>query len=478
MTGARRPRSGSAGGLRSTARPGLRFIATGGALALLSVFALPLPACGDLGPAPAIGAVTPAAAYSDVPVPLVVQAPMLRAALVVDVGGDDAHYDDGSLHMALVGDDPGLPSWVDLGPIRSIPELPDSSFLATVPPGLPAGAYALRVTPPNGHSVLQHGAFQEFGPDTVPPLVVVDMPQPDATLGVGDKTTTVTASLHVDDGVGQLMAVTWFASNNAMGSCPLARQPFTGSLPGQISCLASFPIAPLDPANGLGVPFSFNVVAVDVAMNVTPLTVALTVANLPKIVSFERSYGALAGQQPITIHGAYFTNDAQAFIDEDAIVGYAPDNRAGGDVRDSGTIVGFTPPNARPHDATVSVTTTAGVGDGPWPFRYTAPPNPRLVQPASGPLSGGVPVTIAGNDLLDGVIISFGKTYETSVPLVAPSYFSDDKVYGCLPPGQAGVVTVWASDPVTGLGQLAGAFTYTDGGDATASPTCLPADVE
>lgn len=440
--------------------------------------ALGLPACSDLGPSPTVDAVTPGVAYSDVAVPIIVHAPMLRAALVVDIGGETAYYDDGALHMALVGDEPGVSGSVDLGTIQSVEGVAGTSFLAEVPAKLAPGVYALRVTPPNGHPVLQHAAFQELGPDTVPPMVTVDMPQPDTTLGVGDKTTTVTASLRVDDGFGQLLAVNWSASNGATGSCPLAPQPFTNAPPGHITCSASFAVAPLDPANGLGIPFSFDVVAVDVAMNVTPVSVAVNVAHLPKIVSFERTYGALAGQQPIIIHGAYFTDDAKAFIDANPIVGYAPDNRPGGDVRDAGTIVGFTPRNALPHDATVSVQTMAGVGDGPYPFRYMAPPNLRLIQPTSGPVSGGVLVTIAGNDLLEGVMVSFGKTYETSAPLYAASYSANDKVVGCLPPGDVGPVTVWASDPVTGLGQLAGGFTYTDDAAAMASPGCLPADQE
>lgn len=440
------------------------------------MLALCVPACSDLGPTPSIDSVTPAAAYSDVAVPIIVEAPLLRAALVVDIGGENAYYDDGAIHMALEGDDPGLPAWVDLGPVQSVPGVAGTSFLATVPANLMPGAYALRVTPPSGHSVLQHGAFQELGPDTIPPTVTVDTPQAGATLGVGDQVTMVTANLRVDDGFGQLMEVNWATSNGATGSCPLMRQLLTNALPGHISCPARFPIAPLTPADGLGVPFSFEVLAADVAGNVTPLTVAVTVANLPKIVSFEPTYGALAGQQPLTIHGAYFAPEAKAFIDTNAIVGGPPDYRIGGDVIGSGTIVGFTPRNALPHDATVSVQTMGGVGDGPSPFRYTAPPNPRLIQPTSGPVSGAVTVTVAGNDLLDGVIISFGKTYETSVPLYNASYTSNDKVVGCLPPGEAGVVTVWAADPVTGRGNLAGAFTYTDDANAMPSPACSMVD--
>jgi len=446
---------------------------------VLSLAALLLPACSDLGPTPSIERVTPSAAYSDVAIPIVVDAPALREALVVDVSGQTASYEEGTIHMALVGDDPGLPGSVDLGPIQSVDDLAGTMFLGTIPAGLPAGAYGLRVTPPSGHSVIRHGEFQELGPDLTPPMVSVDSPSPGATLGVGDKATTVTASVRVDDGDGQLVSVTWSTSNRATGACQLRPQPPTNALPGRVACPASFPIAPLDPANGLGVPFWFHVDAVDVAGNVTSLTVDLVVASLPKILSFERTYGALEGRQPFTIHGAYFTPDAKAFIDSNAVVGLGADSRIGGDVLDAGTIVGLTPRNALPHDATVSVQTLAGVGDGPSAFRYTAPPNPRLIQPASGPVSGGVRVTVGGNDLLDGVIISFGGTFETSVPFYNAQYTSNDKVYGCLPPGQKGPVTVWASDPVTGLGSLMGAFTYTDDQNGTAAmtaPTCQTAD--
>ena len=458
----------------SAARP-----APNGSVALLALAALLLPACSDLGPTPTIERLTPSAAYSDIAIPVVVAAPMLRAALDVDISGQTASYDDGTIHMALVGDDPGLPGSVDLGPIQSVQDLAGTTFLATIPAGLPAGAYGLRVTPPNGHPVIRHGAFQELGPDLTPPVVIVDSPLPDAKLGVGDKATTASATLRADDGDGQLVSVSWSTSSGTMGTCQLRPQPPTDAPPGRVACTASFPIAPLDPADWQGAPFWFHVDAVDVAGNATSVTVDVVVASLPKIVSFERTYGSLEGGQPFTIHGAYFTRDAMASIDNNAIVGLGPDSRLGGDVQDSGTIVGLTPRNALARDATVSVQTPAGRGDGPSAFRYTAPPNPRLIQPASGPVSGGVLVTVGGNDLLDGVIISFGATLPASVPFYNARYMSNDKVVGCLPAGQKGPVSVWASDPVTGVGTLMGAFTYTDdqnGAAAMAAPTCQAGD--
>lgn len=438
-----------------------------------------LPACGDLGPAPTVITVTPSAGYSNLPVPIVVNASMLRAGLVVDISGQDSYYDDSTIHMALVGDDPGLPgSVVDLGAIQPVAGVVGSAFLANVPAGLPPGSYGLRVTPANGHSVTAHAAFQELGLDLTPPTVIVDTPQMGATIGIGSDGTIYTANLRVDDGFGQLKAVNWSTSNGAMGSCLLMPEPSTNAPPGSSLCTPVFAIAPLAPVDGLGAPFSLSVDAFDVAGNETPVTVDVIVANLPKITSFDRTYGSLDGQQPITIQGAYFSLDAKAYLDVDAIVGYPPGNRMGGDVYSSGTIIGLTPRSALAHDVTVSVKTLAGVGDASNPFRYTAPPKLRLIQPASGPSSGGASLIIAGNDLLEGVTISFGTTYETSVPLYNAQYSSDDRVSGCLPPGQKGIVNVWASDAVTGVGEVVGGFTYTDdpaGDPGLVAPECQTA---
>ena len=433
--------------------------------------------CSDPGPAPTIDSVTPAQAYSNVPVPILVDATMLRAGLVIDISGQDARYEDGTIHMALVGEEPGLPQAVELDEVQSLDGVGGRRFLATVPMNVAPGVYGLRITPANGHPVIAHAAFQELGLDVSPPVVVIDTPAP-GTIGIGNQGTTVTATLSVDDGFGELLAINWSTSNLAAGTCLLTPQVPTNAPPRNATCVATFAIASLAPADGLGVPFWFQVDATDVAGNIGQATVELTVANMPSISSFERAYGALQGQQPITIHGAYFSQDATAYIDVDAIVGYPPGTRPGGDVQDSGTIIGLTPRGGQARDVPVFVKTIAGLGSGPYPFRYTAPPKVRLIEPATGPSSGGKLLTIAGNDLLDGVIISFGDVFETSVPLYNPSYSANDKVVGCLPPGPSGPVSVWASDLVTGKSELVGGFTYTDDDDvaATVSPGCETAD--
>ena len=177
----------------------------------------------------------------------------------------------------------------------------------------------------------------------------------------------------------------------------------------------------------------------------------------------------------MTITGRYFLEDAQALIG-----GVPLDSQ----VRSSETsITGVVPSSTRPATVSVVVQTAAGTSREAGSFRYVGPPRIRSVHPAVGPTGGGIKMTIAGNDLRDGVTIKFGTSLADARPLTKPfSYEADDKVTGCLPPGH-GTVSVWASDPITGDDQLAGAFTYTDGPldptsvwlcDSSTSPASTP----
>ena len=188
----------------------------------------------------------------------------------------------------------------------------------------------------------------------------------------------------------------------------------------------------------------------------TAVNVPLLAAAPPVITEFEGSIGALAGNQPFVVHGKHFLPGSQAALDGILILGSV----AGGDQADDMTIMGLTPPHD-PGVVQVSVQSRAGIDYATAPFRYVAPPRPRLVNPAVGPTGGGIRVTVAGNDLLDSVIIAFGATAAEAQPLGGVSHEAEDKVVGCLPPGQ-GTVSVWAIDPVTGMGSLPASFTYQD----------------
>jgi len=161
------------------------------------------------------------------------------------------------------------------------------------------------------------------------------------------------------------------------------------------------------------------------------------------------------GGVPISVTGRYFLDDTRAFIGALELEQM---------VRVSDTLLtGLIPAGVRPEPLKVAVVTGAGMSYGPGSFRYVGAPRLRAVHPTVGPTTGGIKMTIAGNDLLDTVKIKFGTSFANALELTMPiTHEADDKVTGCLPPGH-GTVTVWAVDEVTGDDHLDAAFTYSDG---------------
>jgi hypothetical protein len=108
-------------------------------------------------------------------------------------------------------------------------------------------------------------------------------------------------------------------------------------------------------------------------------------------------------------------------------------------------------------------------------FNYVAPPNPREVEPTSGPRAGGARITVRGNDLRPDAIVYNGATRETRQALKQVRYWvGENKIDACLPPG-SGTVSIWVYDAITGDGELPSAFTYDDDEDAavaTLGPGC------
>lgn len=419
--------------------------------------------CTDVGSGPIDLQVRPSSAYSDLAMTLVVNAPALRPALAVDIVAETAQYEKDSVRMSLVGESPGPNNVVPLSEPRWDGA---STYLTIVPAGTAPGVYGLRIDTENGHSTTVAGAFQELGRDTSPPTLIVNAPMAGWKLPQGGSTMMM---IFADDGPGQLAQVSCETSAG-VGQCDLPANPITGELPSQVSCMANCPVPAvtgdvIDPE-----PFTLQVVATDVAGQSTTVPVPLFAANLPSVTGFDNTVGAVSGNQVFTVRGQYFLPGSQALLDGIPLVGPVP----GGDRVDDTTIVGMTPPHG-PGAVPVEVQSAAGTAHAMALFRYMSPPRPRAIQPAVGPSAGGIRVTIAGNDLRSEVIISLGTTLENAQPLRgATAHDFEDKVVGCLPPGQ-GTVSVWAYDPVTGFSSLPDSFTYQDAaGDAGVllDPTC------
>lgn len=409
------------------------------------------PGCTDSGPAPTIRNVRPVRAYSDVSVPLTFSSPELRAGWIVDVAGQTATYDESTLHAWLVPTTPGLPTR-SIDPVRW--HMPSREFVATIPALLDADVYALRVRAPDGRETTAPGAFEGLGPDVEAPTVTLGSPAMNQSL---PEDAVVEASVYANDALGQLATVSLVAIEEVereLMSCNAEVDSYTGLNKPDKACKGVFHTPPLADEE-TSRPFWVRAVATDVAGNrATSDPVEVPLGHLPVITSFSPTAAGLTKEVQMSVYGLYFSPTARAFIGGNPLLGASRVNE--------GLIVGRIPQSTRPDMLKVEVLTEVGIGEAPTLFTYLAAPRLRLVTPAEGPPTGGIRVTIAGNDLRAGITIKFGTSLTSAVELQMPAWEANTKVTGCLPPGQ-GTVTVWAIDEQTGDDQLEGAFTYTDG---------------
>ncbi|MEP6653850.1 MAG: IPT/TIG domain-containing protein, partial [Myxococcales bacterium] len=238
------------------------------------------------------------------------------------------------------------------------------------------------------------------------------------------------------------------------------------------------------------VPFWFHAEARDAADRQIALDIPLRIARLARIDSFTFAVGGLAGNQPFVVRGRDFLPGSQALVDGVPILpsSTAPGGTPGGELlndkpgqsadgvsNQSGgsnqSIVGLTPPRARPGFVPVQVRSPAGTVSSLYGFSYVGPPNIRDVQPATGPRAGGNRIVIKGNDLRYDAVVYIGPTRERGHLLLnLQTSVTENKIVGCVPPGD-GTVSVWVEDPVTGEGVYPDAYTYenSDAGTSTTS---------
>lgn len=447
--------------------------------------------------------VEPTSAYSDAARVLTVMASvesMLRPALDVDVSGQSAWFDQSTLHLALVPPEGDPRPTVPLGTVRWTPRVffneitPEGPaprvydvFQATIPAGVAVGSYDVKLDVPSHKVAILPRGFEELGSDADTPTLSVSSPGVDQILPAG---LDAVAIISADDGVGQIHDILLETPDGQAQGCDVesvkARLtfPYNADLPSKVSfCPAMFSTPTIDDSQ-LTAPYWLRVTVHDVAGHEASTMVSLVLAHEPKITSFENTMGSLAGYQRFVVHGRFFLPGSQASIGSVPIIGTLSEGGSvpGGVVVDDNTITGLTPPHTLAEDVPVEVRTEAGAATLPAKFRYVAPPRIRVIFPATGPTSGGIMITVAGNDLSKDVAIVVGATLETSRPLGPPiTYTADDKVVGCLPPGQ-GTVSVWARDPVTGLGLPYNGFAYSDApadspvaGSRTVCATATPA---
>ncbi len=147
-----------------------------------------------------------------------------------------------------------------------------------------------------------------------------------------------------------------------------------------------------------------------------PQTLDYTYRLLPTVSSVTPLSGPTAGGTPVTIVGTNF------------VVGSTDVEFAGVpalDVvvaADGNSLTAVTPPNAE-GPAAVSVTTAGGESVDNVQFTYFALPTVATIAPAFGPIAGGTPVTLTGQDLTGATSVEFGGVPGTNV-VVAPDGLS------------------------------------------------------
>jgi hypothetical protein len=129
---------------------------------------------------------------------------------------------------------------------------------------------------------------------------------------------------------------------------------------------------------------------------------------------------------------------------------------------DNGTTIVVKSPPMTVTDATgmqtvdVRVSTVGGTATAPQTFTYFALPTVTGVSPATGPLAGGLPVTITGTNFSGPVAVYFGTTRASGVTVV-----SDTEITATIPKGKAGTVNVTVTTVGgTSVTSTADKFTY------------------
>ena len=172
------------------------------------------------------------------------------------------------------------------------------------------------------------------------------------------------------------------------------------------------------------------------------------IAPTPTVTSTTPSVGPSAGGTPITITGGNFLTGATVAIGGVAATGVT--------VQNATTITATTGAHAAgavnvvvTNPDTQSSTLTNG-------FTYVLPPpGVTAIAPSSGPTAGGTPVTITGNNFVNGATVSIGGVAATGVTVSSAT-----TITATTGAHAAGMVDIVVTNPDTQTGTKADAFTY------------------
>jgi hypothetical protein len=415
---------------------------------------------GRAEPRVTISAVTPAAAYSDTKISLVIAGGPFRPVYDIDTGEGRETTELGAFTAFLA---PSSGSGASR-PADAIMWLSTSELAADLPSEIPPGLYDVEVRDPRGTLGILPMGFRSLGHDGTPPTIVIDQPPARTIVNPGAE---VPVAFEADDGSGFLATMGWSVSSSETqlsGTCPL------GPNAQRATCRFLF-VVPTPTQNGQ--PLNIVVSATDTVPNPIARAETTLAIGLPPVVgSFEPFEGAAGGGTQISVTGASFIPGTQVLL------GGVPLEPNGGDVMSDTLIVGKTPAHD-PGPVIVTVRTGAISVAAEGRFNFVGRPEIRAVTPSSGPITGCTPVTIVGKYFRENppTSIWFGSDSSGGATLQCPTRVGPNRIEGFTPPG-AGAVSLYAGDLVGGVGSLPLAFTYldVDTPDGGAGPAACPCD--
>ena len=378
-------------------------------------------------PAPVLTAVMPSSGYNDAPLNLAIMGSNFRPTYRVDARTGTATLDPGGFHVSLTPSSPNDGPTIDLGNVvwQSVELL-----AGQLPAQTSEGPYDVTMTDPRGRSWTLKRAFQSLGPDDTGPVVRIVSPPANAAFAVG---ALVPIVVTADDGVGTVTGLT-----AVMSSGSGALQPYTCPVTGDSTVNCSFKL-PAPGAAGTPDELTIIVTATDAAGNIGDARAQFDLVRAPAFNSMSPTAGGTQGGTQVYIEGAGLSQrnvpvDVRFDGLPATIVGQGPNS-----------LQVSTPEHVMPATVPVTITIAGVTVRKDAAFTYVAPPIVRNIVPTSGPVTGGFPVTVVG----DNFVPQTTQIYFGDAPLRCPRYSSANRIDGIAPPGM-GTLAVIADDSVSG----------------------------
>lgn len=381
----------------------------------------------------------PRAANNDIPLPALVYGSSFRPTYHFDTVSGNAGVDVSGFSAFLASDAP-LATTVDV-PLSAVTWEAETMLQAIVPAGIAVGRYDLVVRDPRGQSSELAQAFESLGPDLTPPVVTIVDPADDSLVGAQAQVAVV---VQVSDGTGQVVSLEVNIQTNTgpvlfHNNCNAAAQAGT-------ACVFSFGAPP--PTSSAGVLF-IDATAIDGGGNTGTAETVVEVVPAPLPSGLSPTTGSSLGGTQVTVLGRNFLGGATNVMFAGLVAAVVEQSTT--------SITVISPPHvAGPVGVTVEIGgSTASV---PGMFFYVDPPLARKISPSYGPMSGGTPVKVVGDNFNAATQIFIG-----GLPLVGSTFDNQNLIEGLTPPG-TGEAPLSTYDPVLDV-TTPGTATFSYDGD-------------